>query len=85
MEEARTETALIEQQKKVTMTGVAAVDSFTPQQINITLDSGRAVITGEGLKIVNFSKSAGNFSAVGKVTGIRFSGKKEKLSKRLFG
>lgn len=85
MEDVRTETALIEQQKKITLTGVVSVDSFTSQQISLSLDSGRAFIAGEGLKIVSFSKTTGGFSAVGKIMGIRFSGKKEKFIKKLFG
>ena len=47
--------------------------------------NGKAVIVGDNLKIVNFSKSNGNFAAVGKIGGIRFAAKQEKLSKRLFG
>lgn len=83
--DVRTETALIEQQKKITVTGVASVDGFDSKEIRITLESGRAVITGDGLKIVSFSKASGSFSAVGKIVGLRFFGKSEKLTKRLFG
>ena len=43
------------------------------------------LVSGDGLKIVSFSKSSGNFSAVGKIAGIRFFGKNEKLVRRLFG
>lgn len=85
MEEAKLQTALIEQQKKITVTGVESVDSFSAQQISLTLDNGKAVVSGENLKIVNFSKSNGNFSAVGKIAGIRFIEKKQKIVKRLFG
>ncbi|HIY96732.1 MAG TPA: YabP/YqfC family sporulation protein [Candidatus Borkfalkia excrementigallinarum] len=85
MEDTKLQTALIEQQKKIIVTGVESVDAFSAQQITLTLDNGKAFISGDGLKIVNFSKSNGSFSAVGKVTGVRFSEKKEKLSKRLFG
>lgn len=85
MEEPRLMTALIEQQKKITVTGVESVDSFSSEQISLTLDGGRAVIAGEGLKIVDFSKTSGRFAAAGTITGIRFGKKKEKLAKRLFG
>lgn len=83
--EAKTETALIEQQKKITVTGVVSVDAFSPGEIRVTLESGKALVSGDGLKIVSFSKSSGNFSAVGKIAGIRFFGKNEKLVRRLFG
>lgn len=79
------QTALIEQQKKITVTGVVSVDAFSDRQIALTLENGTASVSGEDLKIVNFSKSSGSFIAVGKVSGIRFAGKREKLSKRLFG
>ncbi len=85
MEEMKLMTALIEQLKKVTMTGVESVDSFSPQQITLTLDGSRAQITGEGLKIADFSKTTGRFSATGKITGIRFFQKRDKITKRLFG
>lgn len=84
--EEKVQTALIEQQKKITVTGVESVDAFSDRQIALTLSGGGgASIGGEGLKIVNFSKSSGSFTAVGKVHGIRFTGGKEKLSRRLFG
>ena len=83
--EERAETALIEQQKKISITAVQSVDGFTPREIRITLDGGRAVISGENLKIVSFSKANGSFAATGKIAGIRFFGKHEKLTKRLFG
>lgn len=71
--------------EKITITGVESVDAFSPRQISLTLDNGKAVIVGDNLKIVNFSKSNGNFAAVGIIGGIRFAAKQEKLSKRLFG
>ena len=85
MEEAKVQTVLIEQQKKITMTGVLSVDSFTAQQISLTLDNGRASIAGDDLKIIAFTKANGNFAASGKISGVRFLSKKEKLTKRLFG
>ncbi len=83
--EEQVQTALIEQQKKVTLTGVASVDSFSERQITLSLNGGKAVITGEGLKIVSFSQSGGGFCATGKIGGIQFSEKRQKISKRLFG
>ena len=61
----------------------SGLDSYL---LHLTLEGGgRAQITGDGLKIVNFSKASGNFSAVGKIEGVRFFGGHEKLAKRLFG
>lgn len=82
--EEKMQTALIEEQKKITMTGVESVDSFSTQQITLTVSNGKAVISGDGLKIVNFSKSNGNFIAEGKISGLKYLGKHEKVIKRLF-
>lgn len=83
--EEKVQTALIEQQKKITMTGVESVDSFTEKQITLSVTGGKAVIAGEGLKIVSFSQSGGGFCATGKISGVQFSEKRQKISKRLFG
>ena len=84
--QAAAQTALILHLKKIKVRGVGRVETFSDRQIALTLSGGGgASIGGEGLKIVNFSKSSGSFTAVGKVHGIRFTGGKEKLSRRLFG
>ena len=80
----RVQTVQIEQQKKIIMTCVESVDSFSTQQISLTVEGGKAVITGETLKIVNFSKSNGNFAEEGKITGLKYLGKRDKITKRLF-
>lgn len=84
MEETRQQTALIEDRKHIAVTGVDSVDAFSEREIALTLTGGgRAVVSGSELKIVNFSKTAGSFSASGKVTGLRFLGGKEKMVRRL--
>ena len=44
--EEKVQTALIEQQKKITLTGVESVDSFTEKQITLTVCGGKAIIAG---------------------------------------
>ena len=83
MGEGRPQTALIEQQKKISLTAVESVDSFSARQIVLTLENGRAFIAGEDLKIVGFSKADGSFSAVGKIEGLRFSPRGAKLIRKL--
>lgn len=85
MDEVKQQTVLIEQQKKITMTGVESVDAFSAQQIALTLENGRAQIAGDELKIVGFSRADGNFAAVGKIYGVRFGAKRGKIIKKLFG
>ncbi len=67
-------TLTVEQRKKIVMTGVESVNSFSPQQINLTVDGGKMTITGNDLKITNFSKTSGAFSAIGEVTSIKYGG-----------
>lgn len=62
----------IEQCKRVTATGIDSVDSFSPAQIVLSYAGGRIKITGSGLKIVNFSKSTGAFTANGDVSGVQY-------------
>ena len=85
MEESRQQTALIEDRRRITVTGVESVGAFSAQQIVLTLTDGRAVVSGSDLKISNFSKASHSFTADGNVSGIRFQGKREKIAKRLFG
>ena len=84
LDEKPVQTALIEQRKKITLTAVISVDSFTDKQILLTLDGCRAQVSGDGLKIVNFSKTSGAFSAVGRIDGLRFLHGREKALRRLF-
>ena len=85
MENAKPQSAHIEQRKKISVTGVESVDAFSPTQISLTIEGGTATIGGENLKIVSFDKATGSFCAEGKVGGIRFHEKGEKLARRLFG
>lgn len=63
----------IEQQKKITLTGVKSVTSFSPQQINLMLSEGKLIITGNNLKVTSFSKSSGTFSADGEIAGVKYN------------
>jgi sporulation protein YabP len=83
MEESKLQTLTIEQQKRLTMTGVLSVDGFNEQSVAITLNEGRMQIQGENLKVLAFSKSTGNLSVDGKIFFIKFAHKKMPLVKRL--
>ncbi len=74
----------VEQQKKITLTGVESVDAFSPTEINLTVEGKKMKITGSALKVVAFSKTSGAFSAVGVVSTIRYGGAKGKFFQRLF-
>ncbi|MBQ9081130.1 MAG: YabP/YqfC family sporulation protein [Clostridia bacterium] len=63
----------VEQRKKISMTGVESVTSFSPQQINLTLANGKLTVTGDNLKVTAFSKTSGTFSATGNILGIKYN------------
>ena len=74
----------IEQCKKVTASAIASVDAFSDKQIILSYAGGRIVINGLGMKIVNFSKTSGSFSATGTITGARYIQKGGSLRQKLF-
>ncbi len=74
----------IEQQKKITMTGVDSVDGFSESEIKLTVNGKRVTISGAGLKVLAFSKGSGNFSASGEVSAVKYGGAKGKTLQRLF-
>lgn len=44
----------IEQQEKITFTGVESVDSFSDTNITLTVNGKRVLITGSHLKVLSF-------------------------------
>lgn len=74
----------IENCKRVTATEITGVDSFSEKQIVLSYAGGRIVVQGSGMKMVNFSKSTGAFSAAGEITGARYIGKNVGIRQKLF-
>ncbi len=74
----------IEQCKKISATAIESVDGFSDKQIILTYSGGRIVVTGDNMKIVNFSKTSGAFAAAGNVTGARYVQKGASLKQKLF-
>lgn len=72
----------IEGQKKLTMTGVESVESFSPTQIILKVGGKRVHIAGNQLKVTAFNQGSGGFSATGEVTSVKFGA--AKTLKRLF-
>lgn len=83
MDEKKIETLVIEQQKRLTMTGVLSVDSFSCDSIIASINSGRLQIYGQGLKILAFSKQSGSLSVDGQINTVKYGGKKIPFLKRL--
>ena len=74
----------IEQWRNITATAITSVDSFSDRQILLSYASGRIVVGGSGMKIVNFSKTSGAFAATGEIASVRYLGKGASLKSRLF-
>lgn len=74
----------IESCKRITATEITSVDSFSDKQIILSYANGRIVVQGSGMKIVNFSKSTGAFSATGDISGARYLQKGVSLKQKLF-
>ncbi len=78
------EKLVIDARKRLTMSGVSSVDSFSEQVINLTVSGSKVKITGENLKITAFNKGSGNLTADGAFKEIKYDFKKTPLIKRLF-
>lgn len=74
----------IEQCKRISATAISSVDAFSDKQILLSYQNGRIVVNGSGMKIVNFSKTSGAFSATGDIYGVRYMQKGGTLRQKLF-
>ena len=74
----------VEQCKRITATAIDSVDAFSDRQIVLSYPAGRIVVAGNGMKIVNFSKTGGNFAATGDITSVRYLSKGMGLKGKLF-
>lgn len=67
----------LENQKKLTFTGVESVESFSDTIILLKVGGKKVTIGGEKLKILVFSQGSGNFSASGEINSVKFGGAKK--------
>lgn len=74
----------IENLKKLTASGIASVDSFSPTLLNLSYQGGRISVGGSNIKIDSFSKTTGALSATGEFRTVKYSDKGETLRKKLF-
>ncbi len=82
-EEIKESILTIEQQKKVTMSGVSSVDAFSENTILLSVNGKRVKIEGSKLKVISFSEGSGNFIASGEVSCVKYGAQGKALS-RLF-
>ena len=84
MQNVEQNTLQLDNQKKLTMTGVVSVDTFSPNQLKLSLEGKSVVVCGDNLKVVNFNKSQGNLLVEGIVFEIKYLNKKPAIIKRIF-
>lgn len=74
----------VEQCKRITASAISGVDAFSDRQIILSYSGGRILVTGSGMKIVNFSKTSGAFSATGEIICVKYLQKGGSLRQKLF-
>ena len=84
MEQSEQHTLNVENCKRITATGIQTVDSFSASQLVLSYAGGKINVTGSEMKITSFSKSNGQFSASGNITGVKYSAKATGLKQKLF-
>ncbi len=76
MQEQQHHQVIIDNRKSIRVTAVDGVLAFNESKISLGLLGGnKLTVTGNGLKIVGFSKEEGTFFATGEVAGILYGGK----------
>ena len=70
--------------KKLSMSGVETVDSFSDKMLKLNVSANRVIIVGENIKITSYDKEKGQFNAEGNFTEIKYVQKKGTFIKRLF-
>lgn len=77
-------TLLLEEKRRLTISGVEGVDGFSDTYINLTIKGEIFRIVGDKLKIISFNKSNGNFVAEGEFKELKFASKHTPLFKKIF-
>ncbi len=78
------EKIILEDRKKLSMSGVSTVDGFSEQCLKLTVSGNKITVFGENLKITAFNKASGNLTAEGVVSEIKYNHKKVPFIKRIF-
>lgn len=75
---------ILEERKRLSMTGVDSVDGFSEQYVKITVSGAKVLISGEKLKITAYNKGNGNMMVEGGINEIKYNHSKQPLLKRIF-
>ena len=69
---------IIEQRKKLTLTGVKDCLTFDEETIILNTALGKLAIKGIALHILNFDTSSGDFTAEGKINAVVYTAEESK-------
>ena len=64
---------IVEDRKKMTLTGVKDVLSFGDETFVLDTSLGKMTVKGSGLHIINFDTKSGDFSAEGKLYALVYT------------
>ena len=64
---------IVEDRKKMTLTGVKDVLSFDDETFVLDTSLGKMTVKGSGLHIINFDTKSGDFSAEGKLYALVYT------------
>ena len=84
MQEESIQKLVIENGKKLFLTGVTSVDGFSEQIIKLTVGGNKVIILGDNIKITGYSKGTGTLTADGKFSSLKLSESKAPIIKRIF-
>ena len=76
MQETQNHQIILEQRKKIIVSGVESVKAFSEVKIILSLIGGEKLhVAGTGLKITGLVKASGSFTAEGSISGLSYGGK----------
>ena len=64
---------IVEDRKKMTLSGIKDVLSFDEETIVLETTLGRLTVKGSGLHIINFDTSSGDLSAEGRIYAVVYT------------
>ena len=88
MEEIKShQSVAINDRRSVRIDSVTNVSGFDEGYVSLDTEMGRIIVEGEGLKIMSLSKENGMIEISGRISGVYYSGEKERrgLLHRIFG
>ncbi len=75
---------VLDGRKRLSMTGVDAVDGFSNEYLKLTVYGNKVNVVGENIKITAYNKATGSLTADGNFFEIKYNKKKAPLIKRIF-